>query len=394
MINLADQTNEEKCVPMIYQLSNAGIDVNARDYKGRTALELAIFRELQELMMALLRVGVDPTEMDYKTKIRDFGSPFEYELINSMEKFEPGLWGAVAKNDTGMVHMLVNSWCRINIVKNNQTLMQFAQNNVKSEDIFNILDDYEVTIEFVHATLAGDEKRMLEFLMDSKPCDPSIMDISYQERWSKPLAPRSLRDTALAMGHQHVLHLLPEDDEVDDLGQGQGHHHKTCSATVIGNTSMLDTDSMRFDKSPRETSPNGDVSKEGDSDSVQYSNNWNYKNGRKISLKKRLETSLRKRHSNSDDYITDDKTPLEPDKTGDDGTMTLTGVEEKCFLFHEVDNFVAQIDPTMTDNNLKTQPSIRAKKADNEVRDYSHNWDKVEMKQSKSKARSKMCVIS
>ena len=34
-------------------------------------------------------------------------------------------------------------------------------------------------------------------------------------RWSQPLTPRSLRDTALAMEHRHILHLLPEPDSED-----------------------------------------------------------------------------------------------------------------------------------------------------------------------------------
>ena len=218
LCSLADSTTEPKFLPMVYQLSNAGIDVNARDYKGRTALELALGRELQDIMCALLRCGTDPTERDYKKMIADNGSPFEYELVNTIEKFEPGLWVSVSNNDTGMVHMLTNSWCRVNACREGVTLLQMARATGKSEELINVLDDYEVTIEFVHATLAGDEKRMLEFLMDAKPCDPNIMDISYQERWSLPLEPRSLRDTAFHMGHTHILHLLPE-DEADTIIQ-------------------------------------------------------------------------------------------------------------------------------------------------------------------------------
>ena len=58
--------------------------------------------------------------------------------------------------------------------------MQYAKHTRQPTELQTLLDEYEVTLEFVHATLAGDEKRMLEYLMDSKPCDPYIMDISYQ----------------------------------------------------------------------------------------------------------------------------------------------------------------------------------------------------------------------
>ena len=377
---------------MVYQLSNAGIDVNGRDYKGRTALELAIMRELMDLMVALLRVGIDPNEQDYKAKIREFGSPFEYELINTLEKYEPGLWGAVKKNDASMVHMMVNSWCRINIRKGRKTLMQLVQKNDGMKDIYHILDDYEVTIEFVHATLAGDEKRMLEFLMDSKPCDPYIMDMSYQERWSKPIQPRSLRQTAIAMGHQHVLHLLPEDD--DDLITGQVHNHKVCSATVIGNTSMIDDDYVPFDKV---SWTNGSTI--STDDSVQYGNSWNFVNGKRTSLKKSFHAP-KKKHTSADDYKTEEK-PTKDEDSGppasgqyEECIVKLSGVEEKCFYFHEVDNFVEQCEPTAFSNGRQYSISTRGKASDTTKRDYSHNWENVTIKQSKTKAKSKMCVIS
>ena len=393
MVNSADQTNEEKFVPMVYQLSNAGIDVNGQDYKGRTALELAIMRELMELMVALLRIGIDPNEQDYKAKIREFGSPLEYELINTLEKYEPGLWGAVKRNDASMVHMMVNSWCRINIRKGRKTLMQIVQENGDMEEIYNTLDDYEVTIEFVHATLAGDEKRMLEFLMDSKPCDPYIMDISYQERWSKPLQPRSLRQTAIAMGHQHVLHLLPEDDD-DDLVTGQVHNHKVCSATVIGNTSMLDDDYVPFDKVSR---TNGSTL--GAEDSVQYGNSWNFVNGKRTGLKKSFHAP-KKKHTSADDYKTGEKQTkgedIEQPTSGqyEECIVKLSGVEEKCFYFHEVDNFVEQCEPEAFSDGRQHSISTRGKASDITRRDYSHNWENVTVKQSKTKTRSKMCVIS
>ncbi len=393
LVNCANQTNQDKLVPMVYQLSNAGVDVNGRDYKGRTALELAIMRELRDLMAALLRVGVDPTEHDYKAKIREFGSPFEYELINTLEKYEPGLWGAVMKNDAGMVHMLVNSWCRVNVRKGNETLIQFAKNSGKSDEIVNILDYCEVTIEFVHATLAGDEKRMLEFLMDSKPCDPYIMDISYQERWSKPLTPRSLRQTAIAMGHQHVLQLLPEDDDDLESGQGPGHHNKACSATVIGTTSLLDENYVPSDKVSRTNSSVWD----SDTDSLQFGKLWNYKNGKRQNFRKKTHSSVPKyaKSVENKDRVPGEKSEQNANQK-DDGVVKLTSIEEKCFLFHEVDNFVTQVDPSVPTKTKKPSGSVRGKSMDETTtnRDYSQNWQKMTINQSKTKAKSKLCAIS
>ena len=222
VVSIADPITEPKLVAIIYQLANAGTDVNATDYKGRTALDLAIHRQLLELMVALIRVGVDTKEKDYRAEIKQMVSPFELELMDVLEKYDPGMWHVVASNNISMAYMLINSWCRININKKGIKLLQYARGTKKAKELIDLLDDYEVTIEFVHATLAGDEKRMLEFLMDSKPCDPYIMDISYQERWSMPLRPRSLRDAAIAMGHTHVLHLLPEEEADTALPQSPG----------------------------------------------------------------------------------------------------------------------------------------------------------------------------
>lgn len=213
LMTVAHPACEAAVVPMIYMLSNAGVDVNAEDSSGHTALHHAIDKELVDCMAALVRVGVDPTTHDYPEVVRAVGSPFELEMADTLDKYAPGLWAAVAQNNTALVHMLLNSWCRLSINKNGITLLQFAQGTNKSPELCALIEDCEVSLEFVHATLAGDEKRMLEFLMDSKPCDPAMMDISYQERWCQPLQPRSLRDTAIAMGHTHVLHLLPEGEE-------------------------------------------------------------------------------------------------------------------------------------------------------------------------------------
>jgi hypothetical protein len=212
VINTADSASEDKLAACVYQLSNAGIEIDAVNYKGETALELAIKRELPHLVGALIRVGASMTVKGYQKIIRSLRGPRRQEVHDVFDKYEPGLWVAVEQGNCGIVQLLVNSWCRINITRNGETLMDVARCSDHRQELVSILDDFQVTVEFVHATLAGDEQRMLEFLMDSKPCDPYIMDISHQDTWSSPLSPKSLRDTAISLGHSHILHLLPEDN--------------------------------------------------------------------------------------------------------------------------------------------------------------------------------------
>ena len=48
-------SDEEKCLSIVYQLSNAGVDVNAADTAGLTALEMAIKRGLTHIMVGSLQ---------------------------------------------------------------------------------------------------------------------------------------------------------------------------------------------------------------------------------------------------------------------------------------------------------------------------------------------------
>lgn len=424
--SLADSHNEEKYVPIVYQLSNAGVDINARDYKGRTALELAIGRELRDTMVALIRCGAELTSKDYKQMIRDCGTPFEYELINAIEKYEPGLWQCVLRNDTSMIHMLTNSWCRVNISRQGVTMLQMARQTHKSPELINVLDDYEVTIEFVHATLAGDEKRMLEFLMDSKPCDPNIMDISYQERWSMPLEPRSLRDTAFCMGHTHILHLLPEDEAEEPPpgggapGEARPTRHirdKGRSDTVMAITSLNGyfPDGGEFSPPLNEISEDEDDLDDGNFDVISVVQDEQYINKLRPSTARsqRYQTATLKAGKKSSApsklpalNFTGPKTLSlnsnsvhdNSSKSANGGTSNFTnvggkniemppGYGEKEYYFHEVDGFVSQYYvEDGSDPPFKTYVC----KPDSDMREGR----KMMKRTDKRATRSKMCVIS
>ena len=345
----SDSIGEDRYVPMVYQLCNAGADPNAQDYKGVTALEVAMRQGALNVMAALLRCGTDPRDRDYKAALESLQSPFEYEIGHVLEMFDPGLWAAVEEDNTGMVHMLINSWCRINICKHSQTLLELAKRAHKSQELQDLLEDYEVTLEFVHATLAGDEKRMLEFLMDAKPCDPSIMDISYQAGWSAPLTPRSLRDTAIAMGHQHVLHLLPE-PELETEGEGT-EASEECDTPVPPITSHSRTYTHTRSYSQSQASIQ--------TDEMVYQ----FFHPTKFRGSMSGPSNLREGY----DILSDE--PLNVER----------------YYFQEMENFV---DPLPL--NARRKSSLRKSAA------YKQNWKALDvMKHSKVKGpKSKLCVIS
>lgn len=225
VVQVGTAQTEQYLLPIIYQLSNAGVDVNAVDARGRTALELAIDAECPAIVAALIRVGVDPTERDYRQLIDERGGRRRGELLHAFDTLEPGLWAAVARGNVPTVLLLVNSWCRVRISRTTTGRRQNAgsisleqaaagSRSANAAEIRRILTDLALTIELVHATMAGDRQLMIQWLA-SGSVDPNIMDISYQSHWRAEPEPRSLRAAAEALGHHHVLDLLPDDENVD-----------------------------------------------------------------------------------------------------------------------------------------------------------------------------------
>lgn len=214
VVAISDDDSQVAMVPMIYQLSNAGIDVDSKDCKDRTALELAMVKGLKVLMVALLRIGSDQTATDYRAIIARLRTPRREVLMDEFDRYTPDIWEAATTGDLGLVHVLINSWCRVKVRRRGLTLLEDlrrrggSSSSVQAE-IISLLASYEMTIEFVHATLAGDEAAMLDILMDECECDVDILDISYVDPETGSLRPRSLRDTAIALNHPgRILQLL------------------------------------------------------------------------------------------------------------------------------------------------------------------------------------------
>uniref|UniRef100_A0A1I8FGZ0 ANK_REP_REGION domain-containing protein n=1 Tax=Macrostomum lignano TaxID=282301 RepID=A0A1I8FGZ0_9PLAT len=119
------------------------------------------------------------------------------------EDFQPGLWAAVAAADYFLVDRLVSSWCRVRIAKQGESLISFARR------LWTSLESSRPTLEFVHATLAGDRRKMLE-LLDNKNVNADTFDRSYRPNAGAPCQPRSLKAAATELKHYHVLQLLPD----------------------------------------------------------------------------------------------------------------------------------------------------------------------------------------
>lgn len=211
VVATGDNESEVAMVPMIYQLSNAGIDVDSKDCKNRTALELTMVKGLRVLMVALLRVGTDQMTTDYRAIIANLRNPRRQALMEEFERYTPDFWQAATTGDLGSVYVLINSWCRVKVRRQGRTLLEHLRRRGRDSqtEMVSLVTSYEMTIEFVHATLAGDEETMLDILMDESHCDVDILDISYVDPQLGSMRPRSLRDTAIALNHPgRILQLL------------------------------------------------------------------------------------------------------------------------------------------------------------------------------------------
>ena len=187
---LSDAKPWEDCTlaTMVYLLSNAGVDVNAQDYSGRNALDVALDLSLVQTTTALLRCGCDDLH------IQRTGHDDTRRIL---QHFRPGLRQAILNNDSIAVDRLVRSWCRIRASRDGQSLIRLARDNGSSAHVISSLEQNQSTVEYVHAALAGDEQRLLELLPNRN------INLGLEH----PYFP-SLLHTAVALHHVHLTPLL------------------------------------------------------------------------------------------------------------------------------------------------------------------------------------------
>lgn len=202
----ANPMTEISYVPLVYILSNAGVDVDGPDHEGITPLQLAIRCGLLEVMTALLKCGAQVKGNEEQLAERH-GGLFFSEFVTTLRKLSPGYWHAVEENKTFKVNVLVKSWCRVNVTRDGQTLIEFAKRRDADPKLVRHLVDNEASIEFAHATMAGDAERM-KYLRCNGSVDLATKDYSHKENFFQPFSPLTLYGAALKYGHRHLLGML------------------------------------------------------------------------------------------------------------------------------------------------------------------------------------------
>ncbi|ESO87169.1 hypothetical protein LOTGIDRAFT_154671 [Lottia gigantea] len=206
IVTQASPMLESKYVPMIYQLSNVDFDLNVKNSKGETALDLSIKLSLLQIMVSLLKCGADSSDKHLEL-IQRHTKLFQAEFLNCFQKIHPGYWDAIDNNKTFKVNVLIKSWCRINISRNGKSLIEYAKESDGDEKIIKMLIDNEASIEFAHATIAGDKEKM-ELLLCNDSVDLQTKDLSNRESYFEPYSPLSLYGAAIKYGHKHTLDIV------------------------------------------------------------------------------------------------------------------------------------------------------------------------------------------
>ncbi|KAK6170628.1 hypothetical protein SNE40_018978 [Patella caerulea] len=206
IITEAAPMTEHKFVPIIYQFSNQDVNLNVKNYTNDSPLDLAIKSSLLQIMVALLKCGADTSD-NHLELIKNYTRLFQAEFMGCFQKFSPGYWDAIDNQKTFKVNVLVKSWCRVNISRNGKSLIEYAKEKGAEDKIIKMLIDNEASIEFAHATIAGDKERM-KLLLCNDSVDLTTKDLSNRESYFEPYNPLSLYGAAIKYGHKHTLDIV------------------------------------------------------------------------------------------------------------------------------------------------------------------------------------------
>ena len=198
---------ESAVLAVLYQLVEAGLDVNSQDSEGFTPLHIAVLNDLSpRLVNALSKVGADPCALNNQEQ--DAMDLCEVDSIRDvLEYFDMGLWRLVAAAEAGKVRALVNSWCKIDLVNEQGKKLTELADEVGNEFIIEILKEFKNKNALVMAALSGNTEK-LEKLTRKDDVDLNLKDWSYTRPSDGKRTHRPLLAECVSLGWFDCARLL------------------------------------------------------------------------------------------------------------------------------------------------------------------------------------------
>ncbi|XP_013382703.1 uncharacterized protein LOC106153356 isoform X2 [Lingula anatina] len=169
-------------VPIIYKLALSGLDVNARNIHGNTALHIACFKPHAEAFIEhLIRIGLDPCLSNRKgCKVIHSYSHRLCQIIKGQPAAKSGFWSAVDCEDLVLAEKYLKMWCRVKVKRATKTLKDVCE-DTGSTEMMNLLNKYELMNEMVCAAMAGDTNKVSAMLQDAgRAIDLNTKDHSFE----------------------------------------------------------------------------------------------------------------------------------------------------------------------------------------------------------------------
>ena len=198
---------ESAVLAVLYQLVEAGLDVNSQDSEGFSPLHIAVLNDLSpRLVNALSKVGADPCALNNQEQ--DAMDLCELDSIRDvLEYFDMGLWRLVSAAEAGKVRALVNSWCKIELVNEEGKKLTELADEVGNEFIIEILKEFKNKNALVMAALSGNTEK-LEKLTRKDDVDLNLKDWSYTRPSDGKRTHRPLLAECVSLGWFDCARLL------------------------------------------------------------------------------------------------------------------------------------------------------------------------------------------
>ncbi|XP_064639046.1 uncharacterized protein LOC135494725 [Lineus longissimus] len=168
-------------IPLMYKLILRGVDVNAKNNAGNTAMHLACFKPFGDVFCQhLIRAGADPgIANEQNCRVIHCFKEHSCQLVKGQKNAKSGIWSAVESENIELAKQYLNAWVRVNTYRQRRKLMNVADETGNIE-MLKLLERFENTNELVCAALACDGPKVKELLsIKTDRCNLSTCDESF-----------------------------------------------------------------------------------------------------------------------------------------------------------------------------------------------------------------------